>query len=78
MDELIALLTKFWKFFSWSVYKAPGVCSNLACHSLNIFLEAKPITQKRRKLAPERAEIVMEEVNRLLDADAIRPVHYLT
>ena len=67
MDELISLLTEFRKVFSWSVYEASGVCSNLACHSLSIFLEAKPVTQKRRKLAPERAEIVIEEVNRLLD-----------
>jgi hypothetical protein len=75
---LVALLTEFREVFAWSVYEAPGVCSSLACHSLNIFPEAKPVTQKRRKLAPERAEIIMEEVNRLLDANFIRPVQYPT
>uniref|UniRef100_A0A2N9J8N6 Uncharacterized protein n=1 Tax=Fagus sylvatica TaxID=28930 RepID=A0A2N9J8N6_FAGSY len=40
--------------------------------------EAKPISQKCRKLAPEWAEIVMEDINRLLEANAIRPVQYPT
>ena len=75
-DKLVALLTKFRDVFAWSVSEAPEVCS--ACHSLNIFPVVKPITQKRRKLAPERVEIVMEEVSRLLDADSIRLVQYPT
>ena len=33
---------------------------------------------KRRKLAPKRAEIVMEKVDRLLDADAIQSIQYPT
>jgi hypothetical protein len=43
-DELVALLTEFRDVFAWSVYEAPGVCSDFACHSLNIFPEVKPIT----------------------------------
>uniref|UniRef100_A0A2N9I3X1 Uncharacterized protein n=1 Tax=Fagus sylvatica TaxID=28930 RepID=A0A2N9I3X1_FAGSY len=38
----------------------------------------KPVSQKRRKLAPERAEIVAKEVERLLEANAIRSVQYPT
>uniref|UniRef100_A0A2N9FB64 RNase H type-1 domain-containing protein n=1 Tax=Fagus sylvatica TaxID=28930 RepID=A0A2N9FB64_FAGSY len=56
--------------------EAPGVSPDLACHSLNISGDAKPISQKRRKLAPERAEIVAKEVERLLEANAIR-IHSL-
>uniref|UniRef100_A0A2N9JBM8 Uncharacterized protein n=1 Tax=Fagus sylvatica TaxID=28930 RepID=A0A2N9JBM8_FAGSY len=56
----------------------PGVSPDLACHSLNISVEAKPVSQKRRKLAPERAEIVAKEVERLLEANAIRSVQYPT
>ena len=51
---------------------------DLACHSLNISSEAKPVSQKRRKLASERAKIVAKEVDRLLEANAIRPVQYHT
>jgi hypothetical protein len=64
--------------FAWSIYEAPGVSSNLACHALNIGPSYKPVTQKRRKLAPERATIVLEEVERLLMAGVIREVQYPT
>jgi hypothetical protein len=77
-QELIALLMEFRDVFAWSVYEAPGVSPDLACHSLNISSAAKPVSQKRRKLAPERAEIVAKEVERLLEANAIRSVQYPT
>uniref|UniRef100_A0A2N9HMF9 RNA-directed DNA polymerase n=1 Tax=Fagus sylvatica TaxID=28930 RepID=A0A2N9HMF9_FAGSY len=73
-DDMITLLQEFRDIFAWSVYEAPGVSSNLACHSLAIPSDAKPVQQRRRKLAPERSEIVMEEVGRLLAAEVIRPV----
>ena len=44
---------------------------------MNIGPEHKPIVQKRRKLAPERAAIVLKEVERLLASEAIREVQYL-
>ena len=77
-QELIALFMEFREVFAWSAYEAPRVSPDLACHSLNIFMEAKPISQKHRKLAPKRAEIVAKEVERLLEANAIRTVQYPT
>ena len=62
--------------FVWLVYDAPGVSPELACHSLNIGSEHRPIVQKRWKLAPERATIVLEEVEHLLAYGAIREVQY--
>uniref|UniRef100_A0A2N9GNE9 Uncharacterized protein n=1 Tax=Fagus sylvatica TaxID=28930 RepID=A0A2N9GNE9_FAGSY len=62
--------------FAWSVYDAPGVSPDLASHTLNIKPEQRPVVQKRRKLAPERATIVLEEVERLLASGAIREVQY--
>uniref|UniRef100_A0A2N9G7V6 Uncharacterized protein n=1 Tax=Fagus sylvatica TaxID=28930 RepID=A0A2N9G7V6_FAGSY len=75
---LVTLLMGFRDVFAWSVYEALGVSPDLACHSLNISVEAKPISQKRWKLAPERADIVAKEVERLLEANAIRSVQYPT
>uniref|UniRef100_A0A2N9F8Q6 Reverse transcriptase domain-containing protein n=1 Tax=Fagus sylvatica TaxID=28930 RepID=A0A2N9F8Q6_FAGSY len=75
-QKLITLLMEFREVFAWSVYEAPGVSPDLACHLLNISIEAKPVSQKRRKLAPERADIVAKEVERLLEANAIRSVQY--
>uniref|UniRef100_A0A2N9FQQ7 Uncharacterized protein n=1 Tax=Fagus sylvatica TaxID=28930 RepID=A0A2N9FQQ7_FAGSY len=60
-QELLQTLVDNRDVFAWSVYDAPGVSLNLACHSLNIGPEHKPVVQKRRKLAPERATIVLEE-----------------
>jgi mRNA-degrading endonuclease RelE of RelBE toxin-antitoxin system len=54
------------------------VSPDLVCHSLNISSEAKPVSQKYRKLASERAKIIAKEVDRLLEANAIRPVQYPT
>ena len=75
-QELLQTLIDNRDVFAWSVYDAPGVSPNLACHSLNIGPEHKPVVQKRRKLAPERATIVLEEVERLLVSGAIREVQY--
>ena len=77
-NELVTLLREFRDVFAWSVYDAPGVSPSLACHSLAIPPDAKPVQQRRRKLPPERSDIIMEEVQRLLTAEAIRPVLYPT
>uniref|UniRef100_A0A2N9FBS8 Uncharacterized protein n=1 Tax=Fagus sylvatica TaxID=28930 RepID=A0A2N9FBS8_FAGSY len=76
-ELLLQILIGNWDIFAWSVYDAPGVSPDLACHSLNIGPEHRPIVQKRRKLAPERATIVLEETERLLASGVIREVQYL-
>ena len=43
-QELITLLMEFREVFAWSVYEAPGVSPDLACHALNISIEAKPVS----------------------------------
>ena len=58
-DELVTLLREFRDIFAWSVCEAPGVSPNLACHSLAIPSDARPVQQRRRKLALERSEIIM-------------------
>uniref|UniRef100_A0A2N9F3Z9 Uncharacterized protein n=1 Tax=Fagus sylvatica TaxID=28930 RepID=A0A2N9F3Z9_FAGSY len=77
-NELVTLLQEFRDVFAWSVYDAPGVSPSLACHSLAMPLDAKPVQQRRRKLPTERSDIIMEEVQKLLAAEAIRPVLYPT
>jgi hypothetical protein len=75
-EQLLQLLMSNQDVFTWSVYDALGVSPDLACHILNISPEHKPIAQKRQKLAPERAAIVLEEVERLLESGAIQEVQY--
>jgi hypothetical protein len=75
-EQLLKILIDNRDVFAWSIYDAPGVSPELACHSLNIKPKHKLIVQKRRKLAPERAAIVLEEVECLLESGAIREVQY--
>ena len=75
-EQLLQILIDNRDVFAWSVYNAPGVSPNLACHSLNIRSKHRPIVQKRRKLALERAAIVLKEVECLLASGAIREVQY--
>lgn len=56
----------------------PGVDLNFICHSLNVKKDWKPVVQKARRSAPEHAEAVIEEVNQLLEANAIQDVWYPT
>lgn len=56
----------------------PGVDLNFICHSLNVKKDWKLVVQKARRSAPEHAEAVIEEVNQLLEANAIQDVWYPT
>ena len=49
----------------------PGIDIGITCHELNIDPTYKPVKQKRRKLGPERATAVNEEVERLLKVGSI-------
>uniref|UniRef100_A0A2N9FPQ4 Uncharacterized protein n=1 Tax=Fagus sylvatica TaxID=28930 RepID=A0A2N9FPQ4_FAGSY len=75
-EQLLKLLMNNRDVFAWSVYDVSGVSPDLACHALNIGLEHKPIAQKCRKLALERATIVLEEVEHLLASGTIQEVQY--
>ena len=75
-EQLLQVLISNQDVFAWSVYDASSVSPELACHSLNIRSEHRPIVQKRRKLAPERATTVLEEVGRLLAWGVIREIQY--
>jgi len=42
--------------FAWSVADLPGVHPNVASHKLSVFLNAKPVSQKKRKLGESRRQ----------------------
>ena len=54
-----------------------GINPVVITHKLNINPFFKPIKQKRRSFAPKRQKAINEEVNKLLQAKAIREVEYL-
>jgi hypothetical protein len=64
--------------FAWDPYEVPGVDPDYIQHRLNVDPHSKPIQQKSRRSAPVHAEAVQKEVERLLQAGAIRELHYPT
>uniref|UniRef100_A0A2N9FLW9 Uncharacterized protein n=1 Tax=Fagus sylvatica TaxID=28930 RepID=A0A2N9FLW9_FAGSY len=77
-DGLIALLMEYIDVFAWNPYEAPGVDPAFACHSLNVDPLIRPVVQKGRRISPLHLEAVCEEVNRLVEARAIREILYPT
>uniref|UniRef100_A0A2N9HKC3 RNase H type-1 domain-containing protein n=1 Tax=Fagus sylvatica TaxID=28930 RepID=A0A2N9HKC3_FAGSY len=77
-DGLTALLMEYSDVFAWSPYEAPGVDPAFACHSLNVDPLIRPVVQKGRRISPLHQEAVCEEVNRLIEAEAIREILYPT
>ena len=53
-----------------------GINPEIISHKLNVDPSYKPVKQKRRKFAPERNQIINEEVQNLLSAGKIREVKY--
>ena len=53
-----------------------GISKEIITHKLGVDLSFRPIHQKRRKFAPERNQIIQEEVERLLKTGMIREVHF--
>ena len=74
--ELIACLKKNLNTFAWDAEDIPGIDINITCHELNIDPTFKPIKQKRRKLGPERAAAVNDEIEKLLKVGSITEVRY--
>ncbi|XP_056864097.1 uncharacterized protein LOC130494630 [Raphanus sativus] len=64
--KLVACLKKNLNTFAWTAEDMPGIDINITCHELNTDPTFKPVKQKRRKLGPERATAVNEEVKKLL------------
>ena len=74
--ELITCLKKNLNTFAWAAKDMPGIDINITCHELNIDLTFKPVKQKNRKLGPERASTVNDEVEKLLKVGSITEVRY--
>ena len=53
-----------------------GIDPVIITHKLRASLSFKPIKKKRRSFAPERQKSINEEVDKLLQAGAIREVEY--
>ena len=79
-EGLKSLLTQFLRqnkdFLAWKQADMGGIDPSIITHRLNVSLSFKPIKQKRRSFALERQKAINEEVDKLLQARAIREVEY--
>ncbi|XXG76111.1 hypothetical protein AAC387_Pa08g0534 [Persea americana] len=74
--ELLDLLLKNKEVFAWTPYEMPCIDLAVICHKLNVDPNHKPVIQKARKTGVPQTEALVEEVQKLLEVEAIKEVHY--
>ncbi|XP_068475225.1 uncharacterized protein [Phaseolus vulgaris] len=60
------------------VANMPGVKPDVITHRLSVYEEARPVSQKKRKLGEERRKAAREETEKLVQAGFIQEAHYTT
>ena len=75
-DELMMFLRKNKDVFAWSYRDIPEVDMSMVEHRLNIDLRYPSVKQKKRRFSQEQNKIVSDEIDRLLEMDAIEPCKY--
>ena len=80
VEDLRSPLTHFLRqnkdVFTWKQTDMGGIDPTIITHRLNVSPFFKLVKKKRRSFAPERQKAINEEVDKLLQAGAIREVEY--
>ena len=77
LNKLITVLRNEKDFFAWKPYDISGIDPEVICHKLSVCREARPVSQKRRKLGEERRKEAIEETEKM-QAGFIREAQYTT
>ena len=72
--DLLKFLLDNKEVFAWTPKEMPEIDPEVMVHRLNVDPAHKPVVQKARRSSPAHADAVVEEVERLVEADAIRKV----
>nr|GEW67622.1 reverse transcriptase domain-containing protein [Tanacetum cinerariifolium] len=75
-QELCGLLRRNLDIFAWKPANMTGVSRHIVEHRLNIREGCLTVRQKKRGQAPERNKAIYEEVEKLVNADIMKEVHY--
>jgi hypothetical protein len=75
---LVEFLHEHWRMFAWCLADMPGILRELVEHELKIFPNTKPIKQSMRRYNPEKARLMGEEINRLLEVKFNREIKEAT
>ncbi|XP_071712958.1 uncharacterized protein [Rutidosis leptorrhynchoides] len=74
--QIVQLLVQYIDVFTWCENDMTGVPRHIAKNRLNVNPALKPVVQKRRGMAPDRAKWLCEEVTKLVKAGILREVQY--
>jgi hypothetical protein len=69
------LFKEFCEVFAWSYEEMPGIDPKIVEHGITTYPYAKPISQNLRLVNPRKAATIKVEVEKLLKADFIYPIH---
>eukprot|EP00253_Pinus_taeda_P003111 PITA_03111 len=72
--ELCSLLNSHLDAFAWSYREMKGVHPSVYTHHIYIKEDCKPVRHPHRRMNPALKDIVMEELQKLLDAGFIHPI----
>jgi len=75
-ENIFETLTRNVDLFGWTTIDMPGVDLLVMCHKLSIYCEARPISQKNRKLDDEKRQVGKKEVKKLLEVSFITKAKY--
>ncbi|RDX67171.1 hypothetical protein CR513_53981, partial [Mucuna pruriens] len=75
---MVSFLKKNRDIFAWTLEDVLEIDPDFLCHRLSIALEARPISQKKRKMGDEKRKAASEETRKLLAANFIQEVCYPT
>ena len=75
-SSLVRFLEQNMEVFSWKQEDIGGADPVVITHKLNVNPSFKPVKKKRRSFSPERQKAINEEVDKLLQAKAIKEVEY--
>jgi hypothetical protein len=62
--------------FAWSYEEMPGIDPKIVEHEIMTYPDAKPVRQKLHPVNPRKAAAIKAEVEKLLKAGFIYPIHF--
>ncbi|XP_014524092.1 uncharacterized protein LOC106780328 [Vigna radiata var. radiata] len=76
--ELRNMLWKNQDLFAWMAADMLGIHPSVMSHKLSLYKDARPVSQKKRKMGDEKRRAVEEEVRKLKEAGFVKEVTYTT
>ena len=77
-ERLVALLKDFKDVFAWSYEDMPGIAPEIVQHRIPLDPDARPVKQKLRRIRPDWALKIKEEVTKQIAAGFLQVSEYPT